>query len=149
MGDRRKNLAAATKQIHKRIGKIIRSSAYYETAAWGNTDQPDFLNQVLIAETKKAASAVMQEILKIEEELGRIRTVKNAPRLIDIDILFYDKEIHTEDALSIPHPQIPNRRFVLVPLNELMPNFKHPVLLKSIHELLLKCKDKLEVSKVS
>ncbi len=149
MGNREKNLSAAVKQIHKRIGKVLRSSAYYETAAWGNTDQPDFLNQVLIAETKKPAMEVMQKILLIEKELGRIRTVKNAPRLIDIDILFYDKEIHTEEQLSIPHPQIPNRRFVLVPLNELMPNFKHPVLHKSVHELLLKCKDKLEVRKLS
>lgn len=149
MGDRHKNLSSAVKQIRKRIGKIIRSSAYYETAAWGNTSQPDFLNRVLIAETKKPAMEVMQEILQIEKELGRIRTVKNAPRLIDIDILFYDKEVHTEDELCIPHPQIAERRFVLVPLNELMPNFKHPVLHKSIHELVATCKDKLEVRKTS
>lgn len=148
MGNREKNLSAAVKKIGKRIGKVLRSSAYYETAAWGNTEQPDFLNQVLIAETKKTASAVMQQILAIEKELGRIRTVKNAPRLIDIDILFYDKEIHAEDELSIPHPQIPNRRFVLVPLNELIPNFKHPSIKKSIHKLLLQCKDKLEVKKL-
>ena len=148
MGDRRKNLAAAQKNIGRSIGKILRTSSLYETAAWGNTNQPDFLNQVLVVETKKSAIEVMKLILAIEKDMGRKRTQKNAPRLIDIDILFYDKEIHSDENLAVPHPQIQNRRFVLVPLNELMPQFKHPVLNKSVHELLLKCKDKLEVRKL-
>ena len=148
MGDRIKNLAAARKNIQKRIGKLLHTSALYETAAWGNTNQPDFLNQVLIVETKKPAGEVMQLILTIEKDMGRKRTEKNAPRLIDIDILFYEKEIYNISNLVIPHPQIQNRRFVLVPLNELMPQFKHPVLNKPVHELLLKCKDKLEVRKL-
>ncbi|MBI2730083.1 MAG: 2-amino-4-hydroxy-6-hydroxymethyldihydropteridine diphosphokinase [Sphingobacteriales bacterium] len=148
MGDRVKHLVVAKKHINKYIGKIIRCSAYYETAAWGNTEQPDFLNQVLVVETKKMAAEVMQQILSIEKELGRVRTIKNAPRVIDIDILFYGKEIYTSETLTVPHPQIPNRRFVLVPLNELIPQFQHPVLKKSIHWLLLKCKDPLEVKKL-
>ena len=117
MGDPRKNLMAATRFIQQRIGKVARRSAFYQTAAWGNTQQPDFLNQVLVVETKKAAAEIMQLILQIEKEIGRIRTTKNAPRLIDIDILFYNKEIHTSETLAIPHPQIQNRRFLLLPLN--------------------------------
>jgi 2-amino-4-hydroxy-6-hydroxymethyldihydropteridine diphosphokinase len=89
----------------------------------------------------------MEIILLIEEEMGRHRTVKNAPRIIDIDILFYDKEIYASPRLTIPHPQLQNRRFVLIPLNELMPRFKHPLLQKTIHELLRDCVDTLEVHK--
>ncbi|MGE5108119.1 MAG: 2-amino-4-hydroxy-6-hydroxymethyldihydropteridine diphosphokinase, partial [Sphingobacteriales bacterium] len=132
-----------------KIGKVLRKSSLYETAAWGNSNQPDFLNQALVIETKKPVADVMLQILTIEKDMGRKRTVKNAPRLIDIDILFYNKEIYNNTNLTIPHPQIQNRRFVLVPLNELMPQFKHPVLNKSIHELLFRCKDKLEVRKLA
>lgn len=147
MGNIKNNMIAAAKHIHKRIGKINRRSAYYQTAAWGNTNQPDFLNQVLVVETKMTAPDVMKEILQIEKEMGRIRTVKNAPRVIDIDILFYDKAIVAEDNLIIPHPHISSRRFVLTPLNELVPGFKHPVMKKTIHQLFLQCKDLLEVRK--
>ena len=89
----------------------------------------------------------MQTILSIEKKMGRIRTIKNAPRIIDIDILFFNKEIIEEAQLSIPHPQIQNRRFVLIPLNQLSPNLKHPVLKKSVHQLLIHCTDKLNVKK--
>ena len=147
MGNRVQNLANAQKFIQKKIGKVIRCSSVYQTAAWGNNNQPDFLNQVLVVQTKKKADEIMHIILSIEKEMGRKRTVKNAPRLIDIDILFYEKEIYTEANLVVPHPQIQNRRFVLTPLNELMPQFIHPVLKKSVHALLLCCRDKLEVKK--
>jgi 7,8-dihydro-6-hydroxymethylpterin-pyrophosphokinase len=80
--------------------------------------------------------------------MGRSRTQKNAPRLIDIDILFFNKEIIKLKSLIVPHIEIQNRRFALVPLNELSPNFKHPVLNKTIHQLLLKCQDKLEVKEI-
>jgi 7,8-dihydro-6-hydroxymethylpterin-pyrophosphokinase len=78
---------------------------------------------------------------------GRIRTIKNAPRIIDIDILFYEKEVINEEDLIVPHPLIQERKFVLIPLNELSPNFIHPVFKKNIHELLIKCKDNLPVQK--
>ncbi len=124
-----------------------RRSAIYQTAAWGNTEQPDFLNQVIIVQTKLTAVQTMQTILQIEKEMGRMRTVKNAPRIIDIDILFFNKEIINTAELTVPHPQLQNRRFVLVPLNELSPNFKHPVLKKNIHQLFIHCHDKLNVKK--
>ena len=140
-------LLLAQKLVTKKIGPIKRKSAIYQTAAWGNANQPDFLNQVTIVETKLPAQKTMQIILQIEKEMGRLRTVKNAPRIIDIDILFFNKEIINEEQLIVPHPQLQNRRFVLVPLNELSPNFKHPVLKKTIHKLFIHCPDKLNVKK--
>ena len=147
MGNSRQKILQAQKHIAKQIGTITRSSAFYTTAAWGKTDQPDFLNQVIVVETNLTAAATMQTILSIEKKMGRIRTKKNEPRIIDIDILFFNKEIIKEEALIIPHPQIQNRRFVLIPLNELSANFIHPVLKKTIHHLLRVCTDKLAVKK--
>jgi 2-amino-4-hydroxy-6-hydroxymethyldihydropteridine diphosphokinase len=147
IGKSQQQLATAIQIIKKNIGKITRHSKLYVTAAWGNTDQPDFLNQVIIVETKLDALQTMKTILSIEKEMGRIRTVKNAPRVIDIDILFFNKEIIKQQNLVVPHPQIQNRRFVLIPLNELSPNFIHPVFQQSIHYLLKNCKDDLDVKK--
>lgn len=147
MGNSKQQLATAIKLIRKNIGNPARQSKLYTTAAWGNTNQPDFLNQVIVVATELTATQTMQSILAIEKEMGRIRTVKNAPRIIDIDILFFNKDIIEDKILSVPHPQIPNRRFVLVPLNELSPNFKHPVFQQTIHHLLQNCKDPLNVKK--
>ena len=147
MGNRQQKMLQAIKHIERLIGKVIRQSNLYQTAAWGKTNQPDFLNQVIVVETNLSATETMQTILAIEEKLGRIRTVKNASRTIDIDILFFNKEIINQKDLSVPHPEIPNRRFVLVPLSELSPNMKHPVLNKTIHQLLEICPDKLDVKK--
>jgi 2-amino-4-hydroxy-6-hydroxymethyldihydropteridine diphosphokinase len=144
-----KQLVKATAFIHQQIGSIIRQSSIYETAAWGNTKQANFLNQVLIVHTTLLPSNLMQTILAIEKKMGRIRTIKNAPRTIDIDILFYNKEIIVAPTLIIPHPLLQQRKFVLTPLNELSPNFKHPVLKKTIHQLLPICKDKLAVTKIT
>ena len=148
IGNSQKQLSKAILNIEKKIGTIKRRSGIYQTAAWGKTDQPDFLNQVIIVETILTPAQTMQTILSIEKKMGRIRTQKNAPRIIDIDILFFDKKIITEKDLTVPHPAIQVRRFVLVPLNELSPNLVHPILKKSIHQLLLKCPDKLDVKKI-
>ena len=147
MGNSKARLSKAIQQIEKQIGCVTRRSDLYTTAAWGNTQQPDFLNQVIIVETKLTALQTMQTILLIEKKMGRLRTVKNAPRIIDIDILFFNKEIIDRQQLTVPHPQIQNRRFVLVPLNQLSPNLHHPVLKKTIHQLLIHCPDKLNVKK--
>ena len=148
MGKSLRQMQQASKYIANHIGKIKRRSGMYQTAAWGKTDQPDFLNQVLIVETGLSASDTMQTILAIEKKMGRERTEKNAPRIIDIDILFYNKDIISRPHLIIPHPRIPDRQFVLNPLNELSPNLKHPVLNKTIHQLLRICPDKLPVKKI-
>jgi len=147
MGNSQRQLKIAIKNTTLQVGNIIRKSKLYATAAWGHTDQPDFLNQVIIVETKLTALQTIDIILDIEKKMGRVRTQKNAPRIIDIDILFFNKEIIAEKNLDVPHPQIENRRFVLTPLNELSPNFKHPVTHKTIHQLLNNCADTLDVKK--
>jgi 2-amino-4-hydroxy-6-hydroxymethyldihydropteridine diphosphokinase len=147
IGNSKASLAKAIKQIKSNIGDVVRQSSLYSTAAWGNIKQPDFLNQVIIVETELTALQTMQTILVIEKRMGRVRTVKNAPRIIDIDILFFNKEITDENKLTIPHPQLQNRRFVLVPLNQLSPNLRHPLLKKTVHQLLIHCPDNLNVKK--
>jgi 2-amino-4-hydroxy-6-hydroxymethyldihydropteridine diphosphokinase len=147
IGNSRKALASAIMHIQKKIGTVTRQSSLYQTAAWGNTNQADFLNQIIIVETILTAENILQAILSIEEKMGRVRTIKNAARVIDIDILFFNKEIIQEKHLIVPHPEIPNRRFVLIPMNELSPNLKHPVLQKTIRQLLTICKDELNVKK--
>lgn len=147
IGDSRLQLSVAIKNMEQKIGSLIRQSKLYSTAAWGDTRQPDFLNQVIVVETTLAPLETMQTILDIEKEMGRVRTLKNAPRIIDIDILFFNKLVMDEPMLTLPHPEIQNRRFVLIPLNELAPNFNHPVLGLSIHDLLKICPDRLTVKK--
>ena len=148
MGNSQEQFIGAKKHIEKNIGPIIRQSNIYKTAAWGNMEQADFLNQVIIINSKYHASATLEKILKIENIMGRIRTEKNAPRLIDIDILFFNKEIIQTKNLIVPHPALQNRRFTLIPLNQLSPNFIHPVLNKTIHQVLLDCPDTLAVKKI-
>ncbi len=147
MGDSMKHLVLSKKLIQKNIGKIKRASSIYSTSAWGNIKQEDFMNQVIVVETTNTASDTMKAILEIEQQMGRIRTKKNAPRIIDIDILFFNKDIIQSKSLVVPHPLLQERNFVLTPLNELSPLFIHPVFNKTIHELLIKCTDKLMVKK--
>ncbi|MEO5649900.1 MAG: 2-amino-4-hydroxy-6-hydroxymethyldihydropteridine diphosphokinase [Ginsengibacter sp.] len=149
IGDRKINLERAAILIEKNIGSIIQSSSIYETEAWGNTGQSSFYNQVHIVETNLRAEILMETILKIEKEMGRIRTIKNAARIIDIDILFFNDEIINTRNVTVPHIEIPNRRFVLSPLNELSPSFIHPALKKSIRELFSECKDELTATPIS
>lgn len=148
IGDRLQNLNQAITGLSAACGPVIQQSAVYETAAWGNTDQAAFLNQALILSTSLTARELMSTILSIEEEMGRRRLEKFGPRVIDIDILFFNEEIMNEPNLTIPHPQLQNRRFVLVPLHEIAPALVHPVLHKTIEQLLAECPDELEVRKM-
>jgi len=145
IGDRMKNLETAEKMIEQQIGHVIQTSKIYETEAWGINDQPSFYNQVLIVETNFSSDKVIKKILKVEENMGRVRTIKNAARNIDIDILFFNDDIVNEENLTIPHPQMINRRFVLMPLNEIASAKIHPVYNKSVSQLLTECKDELKV----
>jgi 2-amino-4-hydroxy-6-hydroxymethyldihydropteridine diphosphokinase len=147
-GDRYLNMQQARTNIEHICGQLLQVSSLYETAPWGKTDQADFLNQVLLVETRLTPQELLKAIFSIEEKGGRIRTVKNAPRTLDIDILFYNRLILEEPGLSIPHPRIADRRFVLEPLNEISPGLMHPVLKKTIHQILLECKDELAVKKI-
>ena len=147
MGDSEQMLSVATNMIEKNIGKLTTSSVIYKTAAWGKEDQPDFLNQIIIVSSLLSSSTLLKEIFIIEKEMGRVRTTKNAARVIDIDMLFFNDEIIQTENLTVPHKQIQNRKFVLVPLAEIAPDFIHPVLKKSSLELLSICSDKLNVQK--
>ena len=148
MGNRERYLEDAAKYISQSCGKILKESSIYETAAWGKTDQPNFLNQALLIETTFTADELMKRILLIEEKLERTRNEKYDARTIDIDILFFNNEIINEPKLIIPHPEIQNRRFALAPMNEIAPEFIHPVLHKNINTLLKECADKLDVKKI-
>ena len=145
VGNRVNNIETATNLLEQQIGKIIKSSSVYETDAWGNTSQPDFLNQAILIETRLNAHKCMQQIFSIENKMGRVRIKKNDPRIIDVDILFFNDEIINEQDLIVPHPQIQNRKFVLIPMNELSPGFIHPVLNQTIGNLLSTCADPLQV----
>jgi 2-amino-4-hydroxy-6-hydroxymethyldihydropteridine diphosphokinase len=145
LGDRFQNLETASVEIENSIGKITRKSSIYQTAAWGFTDQPSFLNQVLQLSTDLPASNVLQIILKIEKKMGRVREQKWGARLIDIDILYFANEIIKQPGLIVPHPFLQERRFALIPLTEILPDFIHPILKMTNLELLEKCKDELEV----
>ena len=146
MGDRLQNLRQSINRLSA-CGTVMQQSAVYETEAWGKTEQDPFLNQALLLETSLPAQSLISAILAIEEEMGRSRTEKYGPRIIDIDILFYNAGIIHEPHLTIPHPEIQNRRFALAPMHEIAPQLIHPVLHKTIQQLLDECPDKLEVRK--
>jgi 2-amino-4-hydroxy-6-hydroxymethyldihydropteridine diphosphokinase len=146
-GDRRKFISDALQRM-ERLGIIKAKSALYETAAWGKTDQAAFLNQAIALEVSLTPQDLLQQILAIEKELGRIREEKYGPRTIDIDILFFGNEIVEEVNLVIPHPQISFRRFALQCLNDIAPSLIHPQSGKSIATLLRECSDSLTVNKL-
>ena len=147
-GNRLSNLKQAVTNIEIFCGELLLQSSLYETAPWGKTDQPSFLNQALLIQTSHDPVSAMKIILEIEEKMGRKRTEKYGSRIIDIDILFFNNEILYLPQLKIPHPEIQNRRFVLVPMNEIASSFIHPVLKKTIRELLDECPDQLSVKKI-
>jgi 2-amino-4-hydroxy-6-hydroxymethyldihydropteridine diphosphokinase len=149
MGNREENLATAAALISQQCGSIKKASALYETAAWGNMDQPAFLNQAIEIATPLNAKQLIRHILKIEKQMGRIRKEKYGPRIIDIDILSFNDETYNYTFLKVPHPEMQNRRFALLPLAEIAPKLVHPVLNKTINQLLKECADKLEVKKIA
>ena len=145
LGNRENNLLTAIDLIAERIGVVKHQSLVYESAAWGNTNQPDFLNQAMVCNTSLTPHQILTQINFIEETFGRDRTEKWGARTMDIDILFYADQIINDSLLTIPHPLLQDRKFVLTPLNEIATAYKHPILNKNIAELYQECTD---VSKV-
>lgn len=149
LGNRYACLQKAVSLIQQFCGKIVHSSEVYETAAWGKTDQPSFYNQALALETALPPEDLMLKLLEIEIAMGRKRKEKLGPRIIDLDILLIDNLILSTTLLQIPHPALPFRRFALLPLFEIAPEIIHPILHKTITQLLADCSDELDVQKKS
>lgn len=145
LGDRRANLRLAIEQIENRVGEVLKVSKIYQTAAWGITEQPAFLNQVILIETDLEPTSVLAEVLSIEIEMGRIREQKWGTRVIDIDILYYGNKIVNLPHLKIPHPYIQSRNFVLIPLSEIAPDYVHPVFNLSNEQLYKQSEDSSDV----
>jgi 2-amino-4-hydroxy-6-hydroxymethyldihydropteridine diphosphokinase len=142
LGDKRENLYNAKIMIEESIGQVIDSSSIYESDPWGFESKDKFLNMVLVVETSLTPTALLKKILDIESRLGRIRgEAKFISRIIDIDILLYNNLIVDDSLLKIPHPRIPERKFVLVPLCEVAAELIHPVCKKTILTMLNECKD--------
>lgn len=149
-GDKNANLLNALSAIEAGgAGKIKKRSGVYQTAAWGKQDQEVFYNLAIEIETDCSPQELLQKLLTIEEQLGRVRAEKWGPRLIDIDILLFANGIIKEERLVIPHPRMQDRKFALMPLCEIAPDFVHPQYLVSIKTLLIRCQDALEVARIS
>lgn len=148
MGDSQSCLKTAIENIENRISPILVSSSIYRTAAWGNTQQADFYNQVIALKSVIKAEEILDICLDIEKQMGRERKEKWAERIIDIDILFYGDDVIDYPSLKVPHPYLHMRRFTLVPLQEILPYFIHPVFHKTIDMLLDNCSDISKVEKM-
>jgi 2-amino-4-hydroxy-6-hydroxymethyldihydropteridine diphosphokinase len=135
VGDPRAQLARAVEAIRGFVDGV-RTSSIYRTEPVGHRDQPDFYNLVLAGTTELAPRALLDRVLAVEREMGRERTFRNAPRVIDVDVLAYGDRVIDEPELAVPHPGIPTRGFVLHPLAEVAPAWRHPVLGKTARELL-------------
>lgn len=151
IGDRQKNLAKAVRYINIEVGHLIDISGVYESEPWGFEAEHKFYNMVIEVLTNLDPELLLIQCLKIEEHLGRKRSGNSnyESRLIDIDVLFYESEIISDDSLTVPHPHLHNRKFILEPLCEIAPGYVHPIMGMTVSELLRECRDKSEVEQLS
>lgn len=147
LGQRLEHLTTALSKLHDRGVDVLRVSSVYETEPWGKSDQPWFLNVVAEISTRQSAVELLRTCLEVEQALGRLRTEKWGARVIDIDVLFYYDQVLDHPQLTLPHPGIPDRRFVLLPLQELCADEIHPGVQRSISELVQLCPDTLQCRK--
>ncbi|MCY7351975.1 MAG: 2-amino-4-hydroxy-6-hydroxymethyldihydropteridine diphosphokinase [Cytophagaceae bacterium] len=148
LGDRAATLTRAAELLDGQFGTVSKKSSFWETAPWGLTDQPAFLNQAIEITTDFTPLDLLNATQSVEQQLGRVRKEKWGARLIDIEILFYGDERIDSPGLNIPHPFLPERRFALAPLAEIALEFRHPGLGKTVGELLAECLDESEVRRV-
>lgn len=146
VGDKAANIETALKFLDEASVKLKIISSMFETEPWGNSEQQKFLNAAGEFETSHSPQQLINQILTIENLMGRQRKIKWEPRIIDIDILFFGNKILNENGLIIPHPEMHKRKFVLVPLAEIAPGFVHPILEKTIMEISSECMDSLMVT---
>ena len=146
IGDRLDNLDQSIKIITERIGNVLEKSSVYESTPWGVENQKNFLNQVIFVKSNFDPYTILDLVLQIEKDMGRIRIEKWGERIIDIDILFIDDLIIESENLCIPHEFIAKRKFVLQPMCEIAPGFIHPKLNKTISQLLEECIDDEKVN---
>ncbi len=149
IGNKTQNLLNAISFIGDEIGRIEKVSGIYATEPWGLKQQPEFLNMALLVTTQLKAEEVLKKALSIELKMGRVREQKMGARSIDIDILLFNDEIIRQDNLSVPHPFMQQRNFVLMPLNEIAAEIMHPVLKKTVRELLEESSDTSQVNKTT
>ena len=147
LGNTREIFEGTYPHIEKKIGKIAVYSSIYQTEAWGPIPQADFLNQVVLVTTTLKPEACLTELLEIERQFGRERKERWGPRTLDLDILFYGDVIIAAPDLSIPHPRIAERKFILTPLAEIAPLFEDPIAKKSMVTLLKECTDESQVNR--
>lgn len=145
LGDRAAQLRAARARLAREAGDIVAESAIYETAAWGREDQPAYLNQVLALRTRLPPEALLVACQAAEQAAGRQRLEHWGSRTLDVDILLFGAEIMASPTLTVPHPHLSERRFVLVPLAEIAPVLRHPQSNFTMQELLARCPDALPV----
>ena len=146
IGDRLDNFDQSIKIITERIGNVLEKSSVYESTPWGVENQRNFLNQVIFVKSNFDPYTILDLVLQIEKDMGRIRIEKWGERIIDIDILFIDDLIIESENLCIPHEFIAKRKFVLQPMCEIAPAFIHPKLNKTISQLLEECIDDEKVN---
>lgn len=144
LGDR-KRLIEEARCLLSEIGTIKTASNVYESHAWGDASEGQYLNQALVIETASSPINLIQMTQEIENRLGRTRNILWGNRTMDIDIIYFDDLVYQDENLIVPHPLMSERNFVLVPLVEILPYFVHPVFKVNNKELLLRCRDKSEV----